>query len=69
MEWFYYDDNQILNCNIIVFDDGNEKLIDKTNKWKIIATNKRGKYRLINIEDNFILESISCWKVNKLIIE
>ena len=64
MEWFYYDDNQIQNCNIIVFDDGNEKLIDKINKWKIIATNKRGKYSLINLKDNFILNSISCWKVN-----
>ena len=64
MKWFYYNDNQIQNCNIIVFDDGNEKLIDKINNWKIIATNMRGKYRLINLRDNFILKSISCWKVN-----
>jgi len=52
-------------CKINTFDDGlqdYENIYD--NEWLILATNNRGKYMIKNIrEPNFIIKSISCWKV------
>jgi hypothetical protein len=63
MDWFTYD--KIRQCRIIVFDDGNEKYEEKyDNLWDVIATNNRGKYKIMNKkEQEMILGSISCWKV------
>ena len=59
-------DNNIYE--ICVFDDGNQNIENKYNNlWHIVAKNNRGKIRLRNIKDpNFILYSISSWKVRKI---
>ena len=63
MDWFMYKD--LKKCKINTFDDGlqdYENIYD--NEWLILATNNRGKYMIKNIrEPNFIIKSISCWKV------
>lgn len=68
MEFIEYQDKDKQICRINVFDDGNQKLKDKyENIWLIIGTNNKGKFRLKNIIDNeFILPSISAWKVELL---
>lgn len=52
-------------CEIIVFDDGNQNLEHRfKNLWLVIGTNNRGKSRLLNyIDQSFILNSISTWKL------
>ena len=60
-----YKQDEIKKCRINLFDDGNQVLENKyENIWLIIATNNKGKVRLQNVKDpNFILYSISLWKV------
>ena len=52
-------------CKINTFDDGLQDYENKyDNEWLILATNNRGKYMIKNIEQpDFIIKSISCWKV------
>jgi len=68
MEFIEYQDKDKQICRINIFDDGNQKLKDKyDNIWLIIGTNNKGKFRLQNIIDSeFILPSISAWKVELL---
>ena len=56
-------DNKLYRIN--VFDDGNQNLENRfINTWILIGTNNKGKIKLRNFYDReFILESISSWKV------
>lgn len=59
-------DNKLYRINI--FDDGNQNLENRfINTWILIGTNNKGKIKLRNFYDReFILESISSWKVKSL---
>ena len=64
MEWINFEKNKMQECEITVFDDGNDKYKNIYNRWHIIATNNKGKYKIQNILNNDIIISISCWKLN-----
>jgi hypothetical protein len=47
---------------IIVYDDGNEKYREYSNRWKIIKRTK-GKCTIVNEKENITIPSISEWKL------
>jgi hypothetical protein len=49
-------------------DDGNERYFNHTNQWTIIAT-WLGKVRLMNIDSETCLLSISKWKIRELDVQ
>ena len=53
---------------IYVFDDGNEKYREYTNKWVIVDRMFEGdKLKLVNLTNkDIIIGSISAWKVMEL---
>tara|TARA_B100001057_G_C22309393_1_gene741448 strand:+ start:288 stop:488 length:201 start_codon:yes stop_codon:yes gene_type:complete len=61
-EWIEVDDP---NCyKIIVFDDGNQRYQKYENKW-FITSKWVGKVRLINIDKQTEIRSISSWKLRE----
>jgi hypothetical protein len=52
---------------IIVFDDGNQKLKDLHNRWTLIGTTHGGgKYILKHVKTNITINTISAWKVRRM---
>ena len=62
MDWTLYS-KDYQKCNIHTFDDGNHSYQYYENEWYIIGTNNKGKYRLKNVTEEVIIDSISAWKV------
>ena len=69
IKWTYYHlpKEELVQCVITVWDDGNREDEHESNLWYIIGDNQAGKYCLQNCK-NFvdIITSISCWKVQFL---
>ena len=61
--------NENLMMEICVFDDGNEKYENVDNKWIIVDRMFEGdKLKLVNVGNkNIVINSISAWKVCKII--
>ena len=66
IEWTVVQDDKLYRIH--QFDDGKERYSQYVNKWSIIAT-WRGKVRLLNVDGNTCLSSISRWKTLEIPIE
>ena len=65
-DWTAVHDERLYEVHKL--DDGNERYADQTNQWTIIAT-WLGKVRLVNIDGETCILSISKWKVRELDVQ
>ena len=60
-QWIHVDDETCYKID--VFDDGNQRYKQYTNKWFIVGSWGKGKVRLLNIDNTTEIRSISRWKL------
>lgn len=64
--WRLFNPNYDKPVSIRVFDDGNNIYKQYENKW-FVCGEWRGKMKLINIDGNTTIHSISEWKINQFL--